>query len=161
MRWRCRRFPRVAWGAGDTPEFIETYGAKNVGTSLTLTPSGTVDDGNGGGNYTYSFLPGSTGVITAEPLTITAMLNTKVYDGTTSATAVPTITSGTLATGDTAEFTEIYSTKNVGTGLSLTPSGTVGDGNSGRNYKYTFIPVNSGSNHGAANDHGGGQYQSL
>ena len=62
------------------------------------------------------------------------MTNTKVYDGTTSAAAVPTITSGSLGTGDTANFIETYSTRNVGTGLTLTPSGTVNDGNGGNNY---------------------------
>ena len=58
-----------------------------MGTGLTLTPSGTVNDGNGGNNYTYTFVPVSTGVITAEALTITAVTNTKTYDGTTSAAA--------------------------------------------------------------------------
>ena len=69
----------------DTANFIETYNTRNVGTGLTLTPSGTVNDGNGGNNYTYTFTPVSTGVITAEALTITAVANTKTYDGTTSA----------------------------------------------------------------------------
>ena len=129
---------------GDTADFTETYNTRNAGTGLTLTPTGTVNDGNGGNNYTYTFVPVSTGVITAEALTITAAANTKVYDGTTSAAAVPTITSGSLATGDTADFTETYGTRNVGTGLTLTPSGTVNDGNGGNNYTYTFVPVSTG-----------------
>ena len=87
------------------------------------------------------------------PLTITAVANTKVYDGTTTAAAVPTITSGSLATGDTADFTETYSTKNVGTGLTLTPSGTVDDGNGGNNYTYTFVPVSTGVITPARADH--------
>ena len=62
-------------------------------------------------------MPVSTGVITAAALTITAVANTKVYDGTTTATALPMITSGSLAVGDTPDFTETYSTRNVGTGL--------------------------------------------
>ena len=44
--------------------------------------------------------------VNPEALTITATGDTKVYDGTTGATAVPTITSGSLAAGDTANFTE-------------------------------------------------------
>jgi len=131
-------------GTGDTPDFLEIYSTRNVGTGLTLTPSGTVNDGNGGNNYTYTFDPVSTGVITAEALTITAVANTKVYDGTTSAAAIPTITTGSLGTGDTANFIETYSTHNVGTGLTLTPSGTVNDGNGGNNYTYTFDPVSTG-----------------
>ena len=39
-------------------------------------------DGNSGNNYTYMFVPESTGEITAEALTITAVANTKTYDGT-------------------------------------------------------------------------------
>ncbi|MGO9468928.1 MAG: Ig-like domain-containing protein, partial [Isosphaeraceae bacterium] len=50
----------------DRPSFNETYSTPNVGTGLTLTPSGTVIDGNGGNNYTYTFVAVSTGVITAK-----------------------------------------------------------------------------------------------
>jgi hypothetical protein len=128
----------------DTANFIETYGSTNVNTGLTLTPSGTVNDGNSGNNYKYTFVKVMTGVITQEPLTITAATNTKTYDGTRSASAVPTITSGSLGTGDTASFSEQYGTANVGTGLTLTPSGRVIDGNEGDNYTYTFDPVSTG-----------------
>ena len=128
----------------DTADFIETYSTQNVGTGLTLTPSGTVNDGNGGNNYTYTFVADSTGVITAEALTITAVANTKTYDGTTDAATLPVITSGSLQGSDTADFVETYSTSNVGTGLTLTPSGTVNDGNGGNNYTYTFVPVSTG-----------------
>ncbi len=146
----------------DTADFIETYSTRNVGVGLVLTPSGTVDDGNGGGNYTYTFLPDVTGSITVAALTITAMDNTKVYDATTSAAGVPTITSGGLGTDDTADFIETYSTQNVGSGLTLTPSGMVSDGNDGNNYSYTFVPVFDGSDHGrGADDHGGHQQQGL
>ena len=73
----------------DTANFTETYAAKNAGNNLVLTPSGTVNDGNSGNNYTYTFVPVSTGVINQAALTITAVTNTKVYDGTTSAAAIP------------------------------------------------------------------------
>ncbi len=129
---------------GDTADFIETYSTRNVGTGLTLTPGGTVDDGNDGDNYSYHFVSVSTGVITAEPLTITALANTKTYDATTSAAAVPAITSDSLGVGDTPRFTEVYGTQNVGTSLTLTPSGTVDDGNDGHNYTYRFVPVSTG-----------------
>ena len=64
-------------------------------------------------------------MITARAITVTAATNTKIYDGTTTAAATPTITSGTLAPGDTANFTETYDTQNVGTGKTLTPAGSV------------------------------------
>ena len=130
---------------GDTPEFTETYSKRNVGTGLVLTPGGTVDGGDGGADYTYSFVSASTGVITPVALTITAVANTRVYDGTTIATVAPTITSGNVAAGDTADFTESAGTKNVGTGLLLAPGGTVDDGNGGHNYNYTFVSVSAGT----------------
>jgi parallel beta-helix repeat protein len=83
--------------------------------------------------------------VSPEALTITAAANSKVYDGTASASAVPTITAGSLATGDTANFTESYASAKAGTGLTLPPSGTVNDGNGGNNYTYTFVPVSTGA----------------
>src|SRR5207249_7580853 len=121
----------------DTANFTETYDTKNVGTGKTLTPSGTANDGNSGNNYTYSFVTNANGTITARALTVTAATNTKTYDATTSAAATPTITSGVLQGSDTANFIETYNNKNAGTGKTLTPSGTVSDGNSGNNYTYT------------------------
>src|SRR5205085_9265123 len=78
-------------------------------------------------------------------LTVTAAANSKTYDGTTSAAATPTVTSGTVQTGDTANFTESYDNKNVGTSKTLTPAGTVTDGNSGNNYSYTFTAADTGT----------------
>ena len=92
--------------SGDTANFTESYDTKNVGASKTLTAAGSVNDGNGGNNYAVTFVADTTGVITALPITVTAATNSKVYDGTTTATAVPTITSGSLAAGDTANFFE-------------------------------------------------------
>ena len=62
----------------DAANFIEAYDTKNVGTGKTLTPSGTVTDGNSGNNYTYTFVNNTSGVINARALTITAQANTKL-----------------------------------------------------------------------------------
>src|SRR5207248_913061 len=116
--------------------FTETYNNKNVGTGKTLTPSGTVTDGNNGANYAYSFVNDTTGVINALAITVTAAANSKTYDGTTSAANAPTI-SPPLGAGDTSGFTETYDNKNAGTGKPLTPAGLVNDGNGGNNYTVT------------------------
>src|SRR5581483_11716308 len=124
--------PTITTGSlvgGDTANFTESYASKNVGTGLTLTPAGSVSDGNGGNNYAVTFVNDTTGVITARAITVSAATNSKGYDGTTSAAATPTITTGSLVGGDSANFTESYASKNVGTGLTLTPSGSVSDGN--------------------------------
>ncbi len=75
---------------------------------------------------------------TPRPITVTAATNSKPYDGTTSAAAVPTITAGSLVFGDTASFTESYGTAAAGTGKTLNPAGVVLDGNGGDNYSVTF-----------------------
>jgi len=76
---------------------------------------------------------------------VTAAANSKTYDGTTSAAAIPTITSGSVQTGDTANFTEAYATKNAGTGETLTLAGSVNDGNGGNNYSDTFVSSANGT----------------
>ncbi|MFE3849264.1 beta strand repeat-containing protein, partial [Flavobacterium sp. LB3P45] len=84
-------------------------------------------------------------VVNKRSLTVSAQTNTKAYDGTTSAVATPAITSGSLAGTDVANFIETYDTNNVGNNKTLTPSGTVSDGNSGNNYAYTFQTNTTGT----------------
>src|SRR5207249_4650035 len=117
---------------------------KNVSNGKTVTPSGAVNDGNGGANYSYTFDNKKNGMIFARPISVTAATNTKTYDGTTSAAATPSITSGALQGTDTANFIETYANKNAGTGKTLTPSGAVTDGNSGSNYSVTFAADTTG-----------------
>ena len=131
--------------SGDTAAFTESYDTSNAGTGKTLTPAGSVNDGNGGNNYTVTFVNNTTGLITGggdhghggRPAP-------RVYDGTTTATATPTITGGSLAAATRPAFTETYDTKNAGTGKTLTPAGSVNDGNSGNNYTVTFVTNTTG-----------------
>ena len=129
---------------GDTAAFTETFDTKNVGTGLTLTAAGSVNDGNGGSNYTVTFVANTTGQITPLAITVTAAASSKTYDGTTSATVSPTITTGSLAAGDTAAFTETFDTRNVGVGKTLTAAGSVNDGDGGSNYAVTFLTNTTG-----------------
>ena len=140
--------PIVTSGAlqgSDALNFTEAYSTKNVGTGLTLTPSGSVNDGNGGANYTVTIAASANGVINARPITVTAAANSKTYDGTNSASATPTITSGALQGSDSNGFTEAYASTNAGSGLTLTPSGAVNDGNGGANYAVTFASSTNGA----------------
>src|SRR5262249_43371025 len=107
-------------------------------------PQGSVNDGNSGGNYAVSSVNDTTGIITAMPITVTAVSATKVYDGTTNSSTSPNI-SPALISGDTSEFSEAYDTKNVGTGKTLIPFGQARDGNGGVNYSVTFVNDTSGS----------------
>lgn len=111
---------------GDTGIFIETYDTKAQGSGKTLTPA-VVSIRNAGnsdktGNYTITLVSSANGIINKRAITITAAANTKVYDGDVTAFALPTITNGTLATGETGTFNETYNTKTQGTGKTLTPA---------------------------------------
>ena len=126
--------------SGDTePVWSQTFANKNVGTGKTINPAGLVNDGNGGNNYAYNFVPDVSGVITIRAITVTALTNTKVYDGTTSSIA-PNIDPALVGT-DVSGFVQTFDTATVGTNKTLTPSGTVNDGNSGLNYAVTFAPA--------------------
>ena len=112
---------------GDTADFTEVFDSRNAG-SQTLTASGIVDDGNGGANYSYTFETAA-GTINQLAITVTAATDTKTYDGTTASAATPIITPG-LGAGDTADFTEVFDSRNAGS-QTLTASGIVDDGNGG------------------------------
>ncbi|MBP6888070.1 MAG: hypothetical protein KBC21_00020 [Candidatus Pacebacteria bacterium] len=94
-------------------------------------------------NYDISFT-GANLTITARPIAVTASTGSKVYDRTTASTSTPSITTGSLAFSDTANFTQSYDTFLVGTGKTLTPAGTVNDSNSGNNYLVTFNATTTG-----------------
>ena len=120
-----RAIPTITSGtlAGtDTAAFTQTFDTALAGTDKTLTPAGSVIDGNAGANYAVTFVSVDTGVITGRAITVTAASDTKGYDATTSSDGVPTITSGSLASGDTATFTQMFGNANVGTGKTLTPA---------------------------------------
>jgi len=125
--------------------WTEAFANRNAGPSQALIPVGvTINDGNGGLNY--NIIAGSvTGVIAQTNLQVTAVTNTKTYDGNTMAAAVPLITAGSIQTGDIAPvWTETYDNANVGTGKTLTPAGAVLDGNGGLNYSYDFVQDHTG-----------------
>jgi hypothetical protein len=98
-----------------------------------------IADGNGGGNYAVTLVSGALGTIAKAPLTVTAAANAKTYDGTLDAAALPTITAGALAAGDTATLSETYATRNAGTGLTLNPAAVIADGKGGGNYAVTLV----------------------
>ena len=85
-----------------------------------------------------TFATSTAGQISVRAITVTAAAATKGYDGTTTSSATPAITGGSLATGDTAAFSETFDNRNVGTGKTLTPSGSINDGNGGSDYAVTF-----------------------
>jgi trimeric autotransporter adhesin len=101
--------------SGDTVTGLtEAFTSKNVvgsnGSTLVVTGY-VVNDGDGGKDYTVT-TENAAGTITPTALVITAISDTKVYDGTTSSSQTPTV--GTLYGGDTVTgLTEAFTSKNV------------------------------------------------
>lgn len=86
---------------GDTePVWTQTFDTKNAGTGKTLTPAGLVNDGNGGNNYSYTYVPDLTGAITLRPVTIQADAKSKAV-GSPDPALTYKVTGGSLAAGDT------------------------------------------------------------
>jgi uncharacterized protein (TIGR02145 family) len=119
-----------------------TFANKNVGTGKSVTVTGSALAGADASNYTLTEISGITATIAQKPLTVTgAIASDKVYDGTTTAT----ITGGTLSdivsldavtlTVGTATFAD----KNVGTGKSVTVTGSALGGADAGNYTLTEI----------------------
>ncbi len=132
---------------GDTVTGLaEVYSNANAGTSKTLSVSAfTVNDGNGGNNYAVTTATNTTGVINKAAITITAVTNTKNYDGTTSAAATPSVVG--LKGGDTATgVAEVYSDASIGTSKTLSVSAyTINDGNGGNNYTVATVNNTTGA----------------
>ncbi len=124
---------------------VEVYADANVGAGKALSVSAyTVSDGNGGGNYAVTLVSSATGVISPAPLLITAVTNTKGYDGTSTAAATPSV-SGLRGSDSVTGLTEIYANRNAGTGKTLSVSAfTISDGNSGANYAVTTAANTTG-----------------
>ena len=134
--------------AGDvlSASYVAAFSDKNVGNAKLVTVSGINISGADAANYTFNTTAQTTANITARPLTVTAATNSKVYDGLTTSLGIPTISSGSLASGDSAIWSESFDNKNVGNGnKTLTPTGTVNDGNSGHNYTVTFVNKTNGT----------------
>ncbi|MHB8286055.1 MAG: beta strand repeat-containing protein, partial [Caulobacteraceae bacterium] len=132
-------------GTDTVSDATEVYADKNAGSGKTLSVAGyTINDGDGGADYTVVTVASASGVITPAALTLTAAANSKTYDGGVSAAAVPTVAG--LVAGDTVTgLTEAYANKTVGSGKTLNVTGfTVNDGDGGGDYTVSTIASTAG-----------------
>ena len=121
------------------------FASKHAGPGKSVSVSGISISGADAGNYQLlSASAATTAEIFKRPLTVSAVADTKVYDGTTSSDETPTISLGTIAAGDTAALSQAFATKTVGSGKTLIPSGSVLDGNGGQNYAVAFLNAANG-----------------
>jgi len=108
---------------------------KNAGS---YTVVGTINDTNYQGNATGTL------VINPATLTITAVADTKTYDGTTSSAATPTV-AGLQGFDSVTGLAETYDTINAGTAKTLAVSAyNVNDGNGGANYSVNTVVSSAG-----------------
>jgi filamentous hemagglutinin family protein len=126
-----------------------TFTDANAGSGKTVNVSGvTVNDGNGGNNYTIIYSANNASAITPAPLTVSSNDISKVYDGTTTAAgATAVVTGGTLyhnasnggALDSLVGGVFAYADPSVGSNKQVTiGSVTVDDGNGGGNYNLTL-----------------------
>jgi MBG domain/MBG domain (YGX type)/Immunoglobulin I-set domain len=123
------------------------------GLAVTFTYNGSTTAPTSAGSYTVvgtindpNYQGSATGTLVINPatLTITASANTKTYDGTTNAAAIPTVT-GLQGFDSVTALAETYDTRNAGTGKTLNVSAyIVNDGNSGANYTVTTVASSAG-----------------
>ncbi|MBN9421294.1 MAG: filamentous hemagglutinin N-terminal domain-containing protein, partial [Candidatus Accumulibacter sp.] len=113
---------------------------RNAGSGKTVRVSGvTINDGNGGNNYTVSYADNTASTIDKAALTVTTGAVTKTYDGTTAAAGSAIVSGGQLF-GDTLSGGSFaFTDRNAGSGKTVRVSGvTINDGNGGNNYTVTY-----------------------
>ena len=127
---------------------IQVYDNAGIGTTHVLIPSGmTVKNAVGTdvtGNYTITYVNSpAMGVITSMAVTVTAVTETKIYNGNTVSAGLPVV--GALATGDVvnAQPVQVFDNPDVGSTHVMTASGltiknSVGTDVTG-NYTITYL----------------------
>jgi hypothetical protein len=88
--------------------------------------------------------------ITPRPLAVTAVADTKRYDGTVHSATLPTVSG--LRAGDRAVVSQSFDTAKIGTHKTLTPAVALSDGNGGANY-LVILTACSGGVITASGDH--------
>ncbi|MCW2367150.1 filamentous hemagglutinin family protein [Sphingobium sp. B7D2B] len=116
---------------------------RNAGVGKTVTVSGATLSGADAANYTLSDIADGTATISKATLNLTAVSDSRVYDGTTGSTGV-VLSSGLIA-GDSVTATQAFNSKNAGSRTLQVDHWTVEDGNGGGNYAVVLGTAASGS----------------
>jgi hypothetical protein len=97
------------------------------------------------GDNMYASSSGSADLtINKRPVTVTAITETKPFDGDDTSSKTPTITSGSLVGSDSESWSQTFDNETIAANKTITPAGSIDDGNSGNNYQITFAPVTTG-----------------
>jgi filamentous hemagglutinin family protein len=135
--------------SGDTVNFASSsavFGDKNVGTAKTVTVSGISLSGTDAKNYSTNASASSTANITAKGLTVLAVGQNKVYDGST-ADAV-TLSSSGVVKGDNVLLagSGAFADANAGTAKTVSVTGIGLSGSDAGNYSLNSTSASSSAN---------------
>jgi hypothetical protein len=113
----------------------QAFDSRNAGTRTLVVNGGySVNDGNGGANYSIATTTAA-GTISPAALTLGAVADTKVYDGTAGSTAAPVVVSGLVAGDSVTSLSQAFDSRNAGSRSLIVNGGySVNDGNGGANY---------------------------
>jgi hypothetical protein len=148
----------VSSGVGAAIPDGETVELEDASNGNAFVATGTLENGsativvsglNAGSHNLFAYYDGDnsnaaapstivTQVVNKRQLFLKAVTNTKGYDGTTSAQAMPVVV-GLQGSDTVTGLSESYADPTLGSGQSLIPSGSVNDGNGGNNYSVTFV----------------------
>ncbi len=139
--------------AGDTVTVSATGNFRNAGNSANDKNAGNLKTvllastygGVDAANYTITNQSSTTASITAKPVTLTAPVVSKTYDGTTaytpSASNLTALSTQLGVTGDTVSAATLsFNDKNAAAGTKVVSASgaTLSDGNSGQNYSLSY-----------------------
>ncbi|MEI6166075.1 MAG: DUF2341 domain-containing protein [bacterium] len=116
-----------------------SFADKNVGAAKPVSVTGISISGTDAGNYSANTAASTTANISAQAITVRAASDSRIYNGTTSSTPLPTITDGILRNPDTIGCAQHFADKNVGAIKMIIPTCTINDGNNGSNYTVTLV----------------------
>ncbi|MEO5882819.1 MAG: YDG domain-containing protein, partial [Caldimonas sp.] len=135
--------PTVVSGlvAGDSVGALtQAFDSRNAGPRTIGVTGYTVNDGNGGANYSLTTIA-APGTIVRATLVLGAVGDTKVYDGDAASTGTPIVVSGLVAGDSVGALSQAFDSRNAGT-RSIGVSGyALSDGNGGANYTVLTNPA--------------------
>lgn len=112
------------------------FADRHAGTAKAVTVTGATLTGADAANYVLDAIAAGTATITPRALTLQAVSDSRIYDGTT-ASGGTVLASGLLA-GDTVRATQQFESRHAGTRqLQVADGWVIGDGNGGGDYLVT------------------------
>ena len=116
---------------------VQVFDSRNAGARILSVSAYSVNDDHGGANYDVHFGTAS-GTIMPARLDLSAVSDSRTYNGTTVSAGAPTVGSGQVRTGDTVTgLVQVFDSRKAGGRILSVSAYSVNDANSGLNYTVT------------------------